>query len=114
MGWDVFKKLDLQKIYDAMQKPAFIFDGRDVIDHETARKIGFEVWAVGKSTLTRAPISRRGARCCLLFIASLRGAFMRPVVAQKIDSPQSSGPRAGLSSLYRICVVLFLLAALFV
>merc|ERR1711871_1562021 len=48
--WDVFKKLDLQKIYDAMQKPAFIFDGRDVIDHETARKIGFEVWAVGKST----------------------------------------------------------------
>merc|ERR1719409_454709 len=41
--WDVFKKLDLQKIYDAMQKPAFIFDGRDVIDHETARKIGFEV-----------------------------------------------------------------------
>ena len=26
------------------------FDGRDVIDHETARKIGFEVWAVGKST----------------------------------------------------------------
>ena len=29
---------------------AFIFDGRDVIDHETARKIGFEVWAVGKST----------------------------------------------------------------
>ena len=26
--WDVFKTLDLQKIYDAMQKPAFIFDGR--------------------------------------------------------------------------------------
>jgi UDPglucose 6-dehydrogenase len=48
--WDVFKTLDLQKIYDAMQKPAFIFDGRDVIDHAAARKIGFEVWAVGKSS----------------------------------------------------------------
>ena len=49
--WDVFKTLDLQKIYDAMQKPAFIFDGRDVIDHAAARKIGFEVWAVGKSSI---------------------------------------------------------------
>ena len=29
---------------------AFIFDGRDVIDHAAARKIGFEVWAVGKSS----------------------------------------------------------------
>ena len=34
----------------ATQKPAFIFDGRDVIDHAAARKIGFEVWAVGKSS----------------------------------------------------------------
>jgi len=48
--WDMFKTLDYQKIYDAMQKPAFIFDGRDVINHAEARKIGFEVWAVGKSS----------------------------------------------------------------
>merc|ERR1711924_355392 len=47
--WDMFKKLDYQKIYAAMQKPAFIFDGRDVVDHAAMRKIGFEVWAVGKS-----------------------------------------------------------------
>ena len=49
--WDMFKTLDYQKIYDAMQKPAFIFDGRDVINHAEARKIGFEVWAVGKSSM---------------------------------------------------------------
>jgi UDPglucose 6-dehydrogenase len=49
--WDMFKTLDYQKIYDAMQKPAFLFDGRDVVNHAEARKIGFEVWAVGKSSM---------------------------------------------------------------
>ena len=49
--WDVFKTLDYQKIYDSMQKPAFIFDGRSMIDTEECQKIGFQVWAVGKSSL---------------------------------------------------------------
>ena len=137
--WDVFKKLDLQKIYDAMQKPVRPRvlkpapqpqppaptqaapltrpSSSTAATSSTTRRRERSASRCGLSASrpsTRAPISRRGARCCLLFIASLRGAFMRPVVAQKIDSPQSSGPRAGLSSLYRICVVLFLLAALFV
>jgi UDPglucose 6-dehydrogenase len=46
--WDVFKTLDWQKIYKAMKKPAFIFDGRNILDHEGLRKIGFEVTAIGK------------------------------------------------------------------
>jgi len=45
--WDEFKKLDYQRIYDSMQKPAFIFDGRSVIDVAACKAIGFNVWSVG-------------------------------------------------------------------
>merc|ERR1719262_1625821 len=47
--WDSFKTLDYQRIYDTMQKPAFIFDGRDIVDPEKMRAIGFQVWSVGKA-----------------------------------------------------------------
>ncbi len=47
--WDLYKTLDYQKIYDSMRKPAFIFDGRNILDHEELIKIGFEVHAIGKS-----------------------------------------------------------------
>jgi len=46
--WDEFKTLDYEKIYASMAKPAFIFDGRNILDHDKLRKIGFEVYAVGK------------------------------------------------------------------
>lgn len=46
--WDEFKTYDYQKLYDSMLKPAFIFDGRNVLDHEAIRKIGFRVYAIGK------------------------------------------------------------------
>lgn len=46
--WDSFKDLDFQKIYDGMFKPAFIFDGRNILDHEKLREIGFEVFAIGR------------------------------------------------------------------
>lgn len=46
--WDEFVTLDYQKIYDMMQKPAFIFDGRLILDHERLTAIGFHVEAVGK------------------------------------------------------------------
>ena len=39
--WDEFKTLDFQKIYDNMPKPAFIFDGRNVLPHQKLREIGF-------------------------------------------------------------------------
>ncbi|KAG5615121.1 hypothetical protein H5410_014945 [Solanum commersonii] len=35
--WDGFKSLDYKKIYDNMQKPAFIFDGRNVVDADKLR-----------------------------------------------------------------------------
>mmetsp|Transcript_25928 Transcript_25928/g.31963 ORF Transcript_25928/g.31963 Transcript_25928/m.31963 type:complete len:476 (-) Transcript_25928:240-1667(-) len=46
--WDEFKTLDYEKIYKSMSKPAFIFDGRNILDHDKLRKIGFEVHAIGK------------------------------------------------------------------
>lgn len=46
--WDAFKTLDYQRIYDGMMKPAFVFDGRNVLDHAKLRKIGFAVYAIGR------------------------------------------------------------------
>ncbi|KAF7827989.1 UDP-glucose 6-dehydrogenase 1-like [Senna tora] len=46
--WDEFKNLDYQRIYDNMPKPAFVFDGRNVVDVEKLRKIGFIVYSIGK------------------------------------------------------------------
>ncbi len=46
--WDEFKELDFERIYKSMAKPAFVFDGRNVLDHDALRKIGFEVHAIGK------------------------------------------------------------------
>jgi UDPglucose 6-dehydrogenase len=45
--WDQFKTLDYQRIYDAMQKPAFMFDGRNLIDSDALEAMGFNVWSVG-------------------------------------------------------------------
>lgn len=46
---DEFKTLDYQRIYNNMAKPAFVFDGRGVVDIDALRKIGFEVYCIGKS-----------------------------------------------------------------
>ena len=45
--WDEFKTYDWQKIYQNMQKPAFVFDGRNLLDGEELKKIGFVFQAIG-------------------------------------------------------------------
>lgn len=45
--WDEFKEYDWQKIYDAMQKPAFVFDGRNLLDANKMKEIGFIYKAIG-------------------------------------------------------------------
>jgi UDPglucose 6-dehydrogenase len=45
--WDEFKEYDWQKIYDNMLKPAFVFDGRNLLDKEKLTKIGFHFQAIG-------------------------------------------------------------------
>lgn len=46
--WDQFKDYDYEKIFAKMAKPAFIFDGRNILDHAKLREIGFEVHSIGK------------------------------------------------------------------
>ena len=48
--WQEYKDLDYQKIFDSMNKPAFIFDGRNIIDSEKLSEIGFRVSLLGKAT----------------------------------------------------------------
>jgi len=50
--WDVYRNLDYEKIFDSMRKPAFIFDGRNILDHQDLFKIGFNVYPIGKPKLT--------------------------------------------------------------
>lgn len=51
--WDEFATYDYQALYQSMAKPAFIFDGRNVLPHSKLREIGFRVYAIGKP---RAPL----------------------------------------------------------
>ncbi|KAK1666336.1 hypothetical protein QYE76_054495 [Lolium multiflorum] len=46
--WDEFRSLDYIRMYDAMQKPAFVFDGSNIVDPEKLREIGFIVYSIGK------------------------------------------------------------------
>lgn len=46
--WDEFKTLDYAKIHAGMVKPAFLFDGRNILDLQKMRAIGFRVFGVGK------------------------------------------------------------------
>ena len=46
--WDEFKTLDFENLYQIMDKPAYIFDGRKILDHERLIKIGFIVETIGK------------------------------------------------------------------
>jgi UDPglucose 6-dehydrogenase len=46
--WDEFKRLDYAKIFSAMQKPAFIFDGRNILNLPELESLGFRAHGVGK------------------------------------------------------------------
>lgn len=46
--WDEFKKYDWQRIYDYMKKPAFMFDGRNLLDRKQLEEIGFIYHGIGK------------------------------------------------------------------
>lgn len=46
--WEQFKTLDWQKVHASMQKPAFVFDGRNILDGAKLRELGFIVYSIGK------------------------------------------------------------------
>ena len=45
--WDEFKGYDWEKVYKSVQKPAFIFDGRNILDKDELYKIGFNIKVIG-------------------------------------------------------------------
>ena len=45
--WDEFVQYDWQRIYDGMQKPAFVFDGRNILNQYQLEAIGFIYQAIG-------------------------------------------------------------------
>ena len=47
--WDEFKEINFEEAFEVMKKPAWIFDGRNILDHQKLKDIGFEVRAIGKS-----------------------------------------------------------------
>ena len=48
--WDVFQTQDFETIYTQMEKPAFVFDGRKILNHNQLQSIGFTTYEIGKAT----------------------------------------------------------------
>ncbi|KAI2802101.1 hypothetical protein BLOT_010293 [Blomia tropicalis] len=46
--WDEFKNLDYEKMYETMRKPAFLFDGRNIVDVDHLQSIGYNVEKIGR------------------------------------------------------------------
>ncbi len=47
--WDEFKQLDFAKIHGVMAQPAFVFDGRNVLDLAKLTKLGFRAYGIGRA-----------------------------------------------------------------
>jgi UDPglucose 6-dehydrogenase len=50
--WNLYRELDYGRIFKAMVQPAFLFDGRNLLDHAALHAIGFNVYPIGQSPLT--------------------------------------------------------------
>ncbi len=51
--WSQFASLDYARIFETMEKPAFIFDGRNLLDHKALYQIGFSVHRIGRPPMSR-------------------------------------------------------------
>ncbi|KAJ7594125.1 UDP-glucose/GDP-mannose dehydrogenase [Mycena floridula] len=49
--WKEFKAIDWERVYAEMNKPAFVFDGRLLVDAEKLTKIGFKVTSIGRGAV---------------------------------------------------------------
>ncbi len=50
--WKLFKELDYKRIFESMEKPAFVFDGRNLLDHKALFEAGFNVYPLGQPALS--------------------------------------------------------------
>jgi UDPglucose 6-dehydrogenase len=51
--WSEYVDLDYERIYAGMERPAFLFDGRDHLNAERLYRIGFNVYSIGRPDLSR-------------------------------------------------------------
>ena len=49
--WDLYRDLDYERILASMEQPAFLFDGRNILDHRQLFEMGFNVFPIGKTAL---------------------------------------------------------------
>ncbi|HZR08664.1 MAG TPA: nucleotide sugar dehydrogenase [Myxococcales bacterium] len=49
--WDAYRTLDYRAIFDSMERPTFVFDGRNLLDAKALHAIGFNVFPIGKAAL---------------------------------------------------------------
>ena len=50
--WEIYRTLDYERVFRSMIKPAFVFDGRNIVDHQKLYEIGFNVHPIGKPAMT--------------------------------------------------------------
>jgi len=98
----MFKELDYEKIYKKMLKPAFIFDGRRVLDHLHAhlQNIGFQVSERGRERAPRhatPPHAHNVNKSRCLFSTQIE-TIGKKVTAKRIPyTPAAVGPRTATS-----------------
>ncbi|MDC3154335.1 nucleotide sugar dehydrogenase [Bacteroidota bacterium] len=47
--WEEFRNLNWQKIYKNVAMPAKVFDGRNILKRDILKKIGFEIFSIGRA-----------------------------------------------------------------
>ena len=46
--WEEFTAIDWELIYSRMKRPAWIFDGRNILNREILKNMGFDIYQIGK------------------------------------------------------------------
>lgn len=68
--WDEFKTYDYRAFYEKMFKPAFLFDGRNMLKHGELESIGYEVHTLGKAKVMEQVQPRGLSNVCLTAVAA--------------------------------------------
>lgn len=50
--WKCFRELDFKRMYHAMRHPAFLFDGRNFLDHQALFELGYHVYPIGRPPMS--------------------------------------------------------------
>ena len=50
--WKCFRELDFKRMYRSMRHPAFLFDGRNFLDHKALFDLGYHVYPIGRPPMS--------------------------------------------------------------